>query len=112
MEMERISFTLPDGAEISLYRDANGIWCCPVCGSVELHDRPYYEEGGASFEMCGVCGFEFGYDDDPLASGTLISGIQNNWISWRHKLLRGARLNEVKYATLVEQLKNIEASAE
>lgn len=46
IQMEKISFTLPDGAEISLYRDADGTWCCPVCGSVELSDQPYYAEGG------------------------------------------------------------------
>lgn len=110
--MEKISSTLPDGSEISLPQDANGTWCCPVYGSCELHDRLYYAEGGASFEMCSVCRFEFGYDDKPFESGILISGIQNNWISWRQKLLKGARLNEAKYATLVEQLKNLEASAE
>jgi rubredoxin len=110
--MEKISFTLPDGAEISLYRDADGTWCCPVCGSAELQDQPYYAEGGASFEMCSVCGFEFGFDDEPFASGTPISGIQNNWIRWRQKLLEGARFNEAKYNMLAEQLKNIETPAE
>lgn len=110
--MEKFSFTLPDGAEVSLYRDADGTWCCPVCGSVELQDQPYYAEGGASFEMCSVCEFEFGFDDEPLASGTPISGIQNNWFRWRQKLVEGARFNEAKYNMLVEQLKNIETSAE
>ncbi|TFW26999.1 hypothetical protein [Duganella callida] len=110
--MKKISFTLSDSVEISLYRAADGTWCCPVCGSVELQDQPYYAEGGASFEMCSVCGFEFGFDDEPLASGTHISGIQNNWIHWRQKLLKGARFNDTKYNMLVEQLKNIEVSAE
>lgn len=110
--MQKISFTLSDGVEISLYRAADGTWRCPVCGSVELQDQPYCAEGGASFEMCSICGFEFGFDDEPLASGTNISGIQNNWIHWRQKLLKGARFNGTKYNMLVEQLKNIEVSAE
>ena len=110
--MQKISFTHSDGVEISLYRAADGIWCCPVCGSVELQDQPYYAEGGASFEMCSICGFEFGFDDEPMASGTHISGIQNNWIHWRQKLLKGERFNDTKYNMLVEQLKKIEVSAE
>lgn len=110
--MEKITFSLRDGVEISLYQTADGAWCCPVCGSNELHDQPYYVDGGASFEMCNVCGFEFGFDDEPLASGTLIVGIQNNWIHWRQKLLTAAKFNEAKYNTLVEQLKNIKASVE
>ncbi len=37
---------------------------CPVCGWPELHEPPRSESGGASFEICPCCGFEFGYDDD------------------------------------------------
>lgn len=107
--MKKTSFTQPSGEVISLYQDADGTWCCLVCGSIELKDQPYYAEGGASFEMCSVCGFEFGFDDEPLASGTEISGIRNNWIHWRKKLLTGASLEKARYDMLIEQLKNIEA---
>src|SRR5689334_3197746 len=96
VRMKKTSFTQPGGEEISLYQDADGNWCCPVCGSAELQEQPYYAEGGASFDMCSVCGFEFGFDDEPLASGTEISGIQNNWIHRREKLLKCASLNKCR----------------
>lgn len=108
--MRKISFTLPDGEELTLHQSADGTWCCPVCGSIELADQPYYQEGGASFEMCSGCGFEFGFDDDPLATASAASGIQNNWLRWRRNMLAGASSNKPRYDILVEQLKNIEAS--
>ena len=37
---------------------------CPVCGWPELHEPPRSKSGGASFEICPCCGFEFGFDDD------------------------------------------------
>lgn len=37
---------------------------CPVCGWPELREPPRNEEGGASYEICPCCGFEFGFDDD------------------------------------------------
>ena len=37
---------------------------CPVCGWPELSEPPRSESGGASFEICPSCGFEFGFDDD------------------------------------------------
>ena len=59
---------------------------CPCCGYHGLHEPAYSEMpptpfgnlgdppyigrfGWASFECCECCGFEFGYDDDPGASG-------------------------------------------
>jgi rubredoxin len=108
--MRKISFTLPGGEELALHQSADGTWCCPVCGSTELHDQPYYPEGGASFEMCSVCKFEFGFDDDPGATRSASCGIQNNWRRWRRELLEGAASDKVRYDMLVDQLKNIEAS--
>ncbi len=108
--MRKISFTLPEGEKLTLHKSPDGTWCCPVCGSIELKDQPYYEEGGASFDMCSVCNFEFGFDDDPNASSGAASGIQSNWLRWRRKLLDSARMNGPRYGLLVEQLKNIEAS--
>lgn len=108
--MRKVSFTVPNGEMLTLHQSADGTWCCPVCGSIELADQPYYQEGGASFEMCSVCQFEFGFDDDPLASAGAAPGIQDNWLRWRSKLLAGAMLDKPCYDILVEQLKNIEAS--
>ncbi len=62
MEAHRV--TLRDGSTAILYCSESGSWACPICGSVELSQPPYYSDGSASFDMCS-CGFEFGYDDDP-----------------------------------------------
>ena len=73
---------------------------CPVCGSDELSTPPYenwpppagvalappYSStlGGASFEICPNCGFEFGYDDDAGASG-----VSRSFEQWRTQWVRG-----------------------
>lgn len=36
---------------------------CPVCQSYSLREQPYDIHQVASFEMCRVCGFQFGLDD-------------------------------------------------
>lgn len=63
---------------------------CPCCGYRGPHEPAYSEMpptpfgnlgdppyigrfGWASFECCDCCGFEFGYDDDPGASGRACS---------------------------------------
>ena len=51
---------------------------CPVCGWPELHDPPRNTEGGASFEICPSCGFEFGFDDD--AQGLTYEAARAEWI--------------------------------
>lgn len=65
---------------------SEGNYYCPCCGFRglvepayselpippfgDLGDPPYIGRFGyASFECCECCGFEFGYDDDPDASG-------------------------------------------
>jgi hypothetical protein len=38
---------------------------CPVCGYPELYEPPRHpESGGASYEICPSCGFQFGVSDD------------------------------------------------
>ena len=38
---------------------------CPVCGYPGLDEPPRDPvEGGASYEICPCCGFQFGFDDD------------------------------------------------
>ena len=37
---------------------------CPVCHYPELREPPRSTKGGASFEICPSCGFQFGVDDD------------------------------------------------
>ena len=37
---------------------------CPVCGFPNLAEPPRAKNGGASFEICPSCGFQFGVSDD------------------------------------------------
>lgn len=37
---------------------------CPVCGYDDLAEPPRSRTGGASYEICPSCGFEFGVSDD------------------------------------------------
>lgn len=41
-------------------------YLCPVCGYAELRDPPRSSSGGASYEICPSCGFEFGVSDDDV----------------------------------------------
>lgn len=71
---------------------------CPVCGYPKLDLRPYknipdnpypltvqppYSAawGVGSYEVCGCCGFEFGFDDDPggPSPGTSFSDYLKEW---------------------------------
>ena len=90
----------------TIYQAEDGSYCCPVCGAIEFKIPPYELNGGASFEMC-TCGFEFGYDDCPLASKDAISGIEANWRRWRKKLIEQTAVNTAKLDKLEKQLKNI-----
>jgi len=51
---------------------------CPVCGWPDLHEPPRNESGGASFEFCPSCGFEFGFDDDD--QGLTYEQARARWI--------------------------------
>lgn len=66
------------------------VFQCPVCGYPALHDPPRSSSGGASYEICPSCGFEFGVSDDdvgyPYEDWRLewvIDGMP--WRSTRHK---------------------------
>ncbi|MCB1208851.1 MAG: hypothetical protein KDK97_05970 [Verrucomicrobiales bacterium] len=37
---------------------------CPVCSYPKLREAPRGKSGGASFEICPSCGFQFGVSDD------------------------------------------------
>ena len=37
---------------------------CPVCGFPNLAEPPRAKNGGASYEICPSCGFQFGVSDD------------------------------------------------
>ena len=37
---------------------------CPVCAFPKLKEPPRSKSGGASYEICPACGFQFGVDDD------------------------------------------------
>ena len=37
---------------------------CPVCQYPKLKEPPLSKSGGASYEICPSCGFQFGVDDD------------------------------------------------
>jgi hypothetical protein len=72
---------------------------CPVCGWGRLHGPPYkewpglpvspvarppYEDlfGGASYEVCVSCGFEFGFDDNPgTGDGVSFEQYRAEWIA-------------------------------
>jgi hypothetical protein len=52
---------------------------CPVCGWPHLHLPPRSESGGASFELCPCCGFEFGFDDDD--EGLTYEAARARWVA-------------------------------
>jgi hypothetical protein len=98
--------TLRDNSDALLYQAADGLWACPICGSVELKAQPYFGEGATSFEMCS-CGFEFGFDDDPGASSEADEAVQINWSRWRARFLSRFRLQPRAHAQVVERLRAI-----
>ena len=59
-----------------------------------------------SFEMC-ECGFEFGFDDSPLASSEAVEGIEANWIRWRRPLIETATRSPSEFAALEQRLLRI-----
>lgn len=103
--MEEITVTTREGEHLTLHKESNHLWYCPVCGSLELRCPPRTDEG-ASFEMCS-CGFEFGFDDDPSASAQAVEGINENWSRWRGMLLRKHTHQPEKLNQLKSQLAKI-----
>jgi hypothetical protein len=74
---------------------------CPACGFPALSVPPYnnwpglplptgavppYQDyfGSPSFEICPSCGYEFGFDDHPGASGSVTSFVEH-----RHRWVAG-----------------------
>lgn len=51
---------------------------CPVCGYPDLDEPPRSATGGASYEICPSCGFEFGVSDDDL--GFTYEEWRERWI--------------------------------
>ncbi len=60
-------------------------YACPVCGFLELHDPPRSAAGGASYEICPSCGFQFGVSDDDR--GETYAEWRRRWLAdgmpWR-----------------------------
>jgi hypothetical protein len=104
--MQNRTVTLRDGTIAKLFKSATGLWACPICGSAELKTAPYYDDGGASFEMCS-CGFEFGFDDDPGASADAVESVQGNWEHWRKRFLSKLSRNPLALAEVVKRLREI-----
>lgn len=83
-----------EGEHLVIFENDEGVYLCPVCGSAEHDEPPYGPNGEASFQMCS-CGFEFGFDDSPLASEEASEGVVPNWDRWRLKVIeRSARTKE------------------
>ncbi len=49
---------------------------CPVCRFPGLTEPPRSKSGGASFEICPCCGFQFGVSDDD-------EGV--TYVAWRRR---------------------------
>ena len=52
---------------------------CPVCGFDKLVESPRNRTGGASFEICSCCGFQFGVTDDD--QGISYDDHRQQWIA-------------------------------
>ena len=89
-----------------LFQNSDDLFCCPVCGSPEFTEAPYYEDGSASFQMCS-CGFEFGYDDSPLATKEAVDGIKANWDRWRLNLIEQCAQSTSELESLENNLNNL-----
>lgn len=76
---------LPTGENVKFYKRGN-FWCCPICGNPGLDEPPYSVEGYPTYEIC-ICGFEFGYDDDPMACEGALPKTTDNWIRHRKKFV-------------------------
>ena len=104
--MRAHTVVLRDGARAAIYEAPSGFWVCPVCGSVELGQAPYFGDGAASFEMCS-CGFEFGFDDDPGASAKAVDEVQENWSRWRIRFISRFRFHPAALEEVMSRLRAI-----
>jgi hypothetical protein len=106
-KLEAIKCVSPDGEEFVLRRTETGLYCCPVCGSIEFGEAPYSIDGLPSYQMCS-CGFEFGYDDSPLASSDALVGYESNWQRWRESLVKRVASDFRDLKALESNLSNID----
>ena len=104
--MKKIHCINKKGEEFFLFQNSDGVYCCPVCGSPEFQEAPYYENGAASFQMCS-CGFEFGYDDSPLATKEAVEGVKANWDRWRLKVIKQNSQSKSDLESLEKNLANL-----
>ncbi|WP_444946647.1 hypothetical protein ACJJIP_08455 [Microbulbifer sp. VTAC004] len=98
--------TFRNGEKATMFKHANGYWHCPVCGSPELGSPAYLEDGSGSFQICS-CGFEFGFDDEPSASGAKIDSVIGNWEVKRHRKLQYLSSKSDQYKELLTNLRCI-----
>jgi hypothetical protein len=96
----------PSGEIFLLHQGESGLYLCPVCGREDFAEPPYSDEGTPSFQMCD-CGFEFGFDDSPLASAEAFEGIESNWTRWRRRLIDTAVRNPSELSELELRLHRI-----
>jgi hypothetical protein len=94
------------GEHFIIQQNDEGKYLCPICGSAEFIEPPYYENGSASFQMCS-CGFEFGFDDSSLASKEALNGIVLNWDRWRLKVIAKYKHTNSGLEMLERNLKQI-----
>lgn len=52
---------------------------CPVCGYPSLFEPPRSRSGGASYEICPSCGFQFGVSDDD--EDFTYEGWRGRWVA-------------------------------
>jgi len=92
----------PSGETFVLHETESGAYLCPVCGRDGFSEPPYSDDGSPSFEMC-VCGFEFEFDDSPLASSEAVEGIEANWKRFRRGLIDSAAADDRTAFTELEK---------
>jgi|APTNR8051073442_1049403.scaffolds.fasta_scaffold21362_3 hypothetical protein len=52
---------------------------CPVCSYPKLREAPRSKSGGASYEICPSCGFQFGVSDDD--DGVSYDEWRQHWVA-------------------------------
>ncbi len=57
--------------------------------------------------MCPFCMFEFGFDDDPDASGEADTRVLESWRKYRAKFLEEIALDHEKIEVVKERLERI-----
>lgn len=78
---------------------------CPVCGFANLQFPPYDEYGNPSYEICGCCGFEYGFDDS--SNGLTFVKYREEWIEKGFKFFRkNAEPVDWDFESMKAQLEN------